>query len=246
MVRNNEKGLTYTLTILTTSISSFLVLLFVFLSLTNSYAQEDNTVTSDELIDFFSPTEEKIENELGQSGTGRTRGMVDIQEGNSDNRKHESTYKYESLNTPQQTSRDTKQQLPQQVLQQIPQSESIKAEPEARKSFQNILFDVNAYTIRESSYNQLDEIGKALKIVMSRHQDFIFVIEGHTDSSGSADHNKKLSKQRAQMVRDFLVFKYGLDNGRIMAEGYGENKPVASNDNQYGRSMNRRVEIVKR
>ena len=241
MVRNIEKRKTYILAILTT------YMFFISLSLTNSYAQEDNTVSSDELIDFFSPSEEKIKDELGQSGTGKTRGVVDIpKKGHSDSQMQESTYKYEPKYIPQQTPQDIQQQIPQQALKQRPQAAKAKTKPEARKSFQNILFDVNAYTIKESSYTQLDEIGKALKIVMSKHQNSSFVIEGHTDSSGSADHNEKLSTLRAQRVRDFLVFKYDLDNRHIMAIGYGENRPVASNDNQYGRRMNRRVEIVRR
>ena len=246
MVRNNEKKPTCILALLTTYISYCLVIFFVSLGLTNSYAQEDNTVTSDELIDFFSPSEEKIKDELGQSGTGKTRGMVDIPKGHSDSQMQKSTYKYEPKYTPQQTPQDKQQQIPQQAVQQIPQTGKVRTKPEARMRFQNILFDVNAYTIKESSYTQLDEIGKALKIVMSKHHNSSFVIEGHTDSSGSAKHNEKLSTRRAQMVRDFLVIKYDLDNKQIIAVGYGENRPVASNDNQDGRSMNRRVEIVRR
>ena len=246
VVHNNQKILTGMHTLLTICISSFLVILFVFSSLTNSYAQEYHTVTTDELIDFFSPSEEKIKHELGQSGSGKTRGIVDIPEGHSKKSRKKSSYRYEPQYIPQQNSPRTNQKKSRKPLQQSPQPESNKTEPEARKSFQNILFDVNSHTIKKSSYKQLDEIGKALKIIMSRHQDFLFVIEGHTDSIGNADYNKTLSKQRAQAVRGFLVSKYGLDKKRIRSVGYGETKPVESNDNKHGRSMNRRVEIVRR
>lgn len=115
-----------------------------------------------------------------------------------------------------------------------------------RKSFQNILFDFNAFTLKESSYSQLNEIGKALKVVMAKDMDSFFIIEGHTDSAGDAEYNEMLSAKRANTVKDFLVSRFGIDRRRIMILGYGENRPIASNETEYGRSKNRRVEIVKR
>jgi outer membrane protein OmpA-like peptidoglycan-associated protein len=239
-----------------------LTILLIFTSIT-CYAQEDNTVTSDELIDFFSPSKQETRQQQHQPPSGR-RGVGGVRQGHSGSPAQEGSYNYEPQYAPQQVPQETQyippqtQQAPQQVpqypsqqavqqpYQQMEQTGAIQVAPEARKSFQNILFDVNAYTIKDSSYRQLDEIGKALTTVMKQYPDAFFVIEGHTDSSGSAAHNERLSTRRAEMVRDFLVFKYGLDNRRIMAVGYGENRPVASNDNQYGRSMNRRVEVVRR
>jgi len=69
------------------------------------------------------------------------------------------------------------------------------------------------------------------------------IIEGYTDSSGSWDYNQELSEQRAMAVRDFFV-STGVDPQRIVARGYGEADPVASNANQAGRRENRRVEII--
>jgi len=69
------------------------------------------------------------------------------------------------------------------------------------------------------------------------------IIEGYTDSSGDETYNQKLSEQRALTVRDFLV-STGIDPQRIMVRGYGEEHPVASNDNEGGRRENRRVEII--
>ena len=68
-------------------------------------------------------------------------------------------------------------------------------------------------------------------------------IEGYTDSTGSAEFNQKLSEQRANAVRDFLM-RQGLDSSAMTAVGYGLNYPVAPNDTAAGRQQNRRVELV--
>jgi outer membrane protein OmpA-like peptidoglycan-associated protein len=69
------------------------------------------------------------------------------------------------------------------------------------------------------------------------------IIEGYTDSSGAQDYNQELSEQRAMAVRDFFV-STGVDPQRIIARGYGEADPVASNATEAGRRENRRVEII--
>jgi len=69
------------------------------------------------------------------------------------------------------------------------------------------------------------------------------VIEGYTDSSGDEAYNQELSERRAETVRDFLI-SAGVDPRRISVHGYGEEHPVASNNNEIGRRENRRVEII--
>lgn len=69
-----------------------------------------------------------------------------------------------------------------------------------------------------------------------------FLIEGHTDDTGSAEHNLTLSRRRAEAVRDYLAAA-GLDNGRFDTQGLGESRPVASNETAAGRRQNRRVEF---
>jgi OOP family OmpA-OmpF porin len=68
------------------------------------------------------------------------------------------------------------------------------------------------------------------------------IAEGHTDSIGSDAYNQKLSEQRAESVRRYLV-NGGIEAGRISTEGFGESRPVASNQTADGRAQNRRVEL---
>ncbi len=70
------------------------------------------------------------------------------------------------------------------------------------------------------------------------------VVEGHTDAKGSRDANMRLSSERANAVRDYLVSQGGLAAARIVAIGHGPSQPVASNDNEEGRALNRRIDII--
>lgn len=87
-----------------------------------------------------------------------------------------------------------------------------------------------------------ENLGSILEI-LARYPEQSVSIEGHTDSSGSDEANLRLSQQRAQSVREALVAQ-GADPNRIVATGFGESQPIASNDNSQGRARNRRVEIV--
>ena len=68
------------------------------------------------------------------------------------------------------------------------------------------------------------------------------IVEGHTDSVGTDAYNQKLSHRRADAVRQYLV-KHGIPANRVTTEGFGESRPVASNDTADGRAQNRRVEL---
>ena len=70
------------------------------------------------------------------------------------------------------------------------------------------------------------------------------MIEGHTDSSGAAAYNQSLSEKRAASVRDYLVNQADVDAARLTSRGYGETRPIATNDTAEGRAQNRRVSAV--
>ena len=82
-----------------------------------------------------------------------------------------------------------------------------------------------------------------LKAGLDLYPDRKITIEGHTDNKGDAKANQKLSLKRAEGVRDFLTAA-GMNGGRLKALGYGEVRPVASNDYERGRAMNRRIDII--
>ncbi len=103
---------------------------------------------------------------------------------------------------------------------------------------EKILFDVNEYTLKTGAQDNLVKIAD----VVRQYPDFNIQVEGHTDSTGTEAYNQTLSERRAQSVADFLVGQ-GLDPTRIYAVGYGEMRPVATNDTAEGRQQNRRVEL---
>lgn len=108
----------------------------------------------------------------------------------------------------------------------------------ARIVLRGVNFAVNSAEIDASSAVVLDVAAEAL-----RSNSAVRVsVEGHTDSTGNAAYNQKLSQRRAASVRDHLV-KAGVDADRLDTAGYGAARPVASNDNPDGRRMNRRVEL---
>ncbi|MET0387227.1 MAG: OmpA family protein, partial [Polyangiales bacterium] len=88
-----------------------------------------------------------------------------------------------------------------------------------------------------------EDVLEAVLSVMNDHPEITKMqVEGHTDSTGAAEHNRKLSKNRAQSVVTWLV-KHGIDTKRLSAAGYGPDKPIDSNDTEEGRRNNRRVEF---
>jgi outer membrane protein OmpA-like peptidoglycan-associated protein len=105
-----------------------------------------------------------------------------------------------------------------------------------------IQFDFDAATLRPDSTPQLDEIAR----LFDENPSLSMLIVGHTDSAGSYDYNLDLSTRRANSVVSALVETYGVDRSLLLPVGVGMAAPVASNDDEAGRALNRRVELVKR
>ncbi|WAS99576.1 OmpA family protein [Nannocystis punicea] len=104
----------------------------------------------------------------------------------------------------------------------------------------SVLFVSGKATLLPSATSRLTQVAEALA---AGDPGSTFVVEGYTDSKGSDAFNERLSEERAQAVRDFLV-EHGVAPERIQARGMGESDPVASNKTAEGRANNRRVEIV--
>ncbi len=102
-----------------------------------------------------------------------------------------------------------------------------------------ILFDVNKATLKPASQQNLAELAG----ILNKYSDTIIVLEGHTDATGSDEHNLELSRLRAQSVSNFLASQQ-VAPSRFTIMGYGEANPAASNDTDAGRQANRRVEVA--
>ncbi|WP_213876969.1 OmpA family protein [Pseudomonas sp. dw_358] len=106
-------------------------------------------------------------------------------------------------------------------------------------TFGDVLFDVNKASLKTSGLNNVSELAQFLQQNPERK----VIVEGYTDSTGSASYNVSLSERRAGSVQAALV-KMGVDPSRIVTQGYGKDFPVADNTSASGRAMNRRVEVT--
>jgi len=103
----------------------------------------------------------------------------------------------------------------------------------------DILFDVNEATLKPDAKVAIAKLAGILLVM----PDLNLRVEGHTDSTGTAEHNQKLSEQRAQSVVAFVT-EQGVEASRLTGVGYGQTRPLADNESAEGRKRNRRVEIV--
>lgn len=105
-----------------------------------------------------------------------------------------------------------------------------------------INFEFDSALIHQDSYPLLDTLAMALKGGLA---DAVIVVCGHTDNIGSDTYNHKLSIRRATSVVDYLVHKHGIQKERLIVKGFGKTMPIANNDTELGRSINRRVEFLR-
>ena len=133
-----------------------------------------------------------------------------------------------------------KAQLREQLRQQL--NTILETRETARGLIVNmsdVLFDTGKYTLKPGAREKLAKIGG----IVLAHPGLKLQVEGHTDSVGSDEFNQRLSEERADSVRSYLVSQ-GVGADAITAVGYGKVKPVADNNTAAGRQQNRRVELV--
>lgn len=125
---------------------------------------------------------------------------------------------------------------------QIIEKEKVVVTQEDRKvvdeAIKDLQFDINKSTIRPESYTSLDRVAELLV-----NKNFSLKLAGNTDNTGNFNSNMRLSKERAEAVKQYLVSK-GANPSRIEAVGYGSTQPIATNDTPEGRQQNRRVEFT--
>lgn len=103
-----------------------------------------------------------------------------------------------------------------------------------------VYFDSGKAILRPESFGRLDSVVE----YMTHKKSARIEISGHTDNVGNPKKNKALSQKRVQACRDYLISK-GIDGSRIEANGYGDERPIASNDSEVGRQQNRRIEATE-
>jgi OOP family OmpA-OmpF porin len=104
----------------------------------------------------------------------------------------------------------------------------------------NVEFDYDKSDVKDKYNGEIKKVADFMK----EFPKTTAVIAGNTDSTGSNDYNQKLSERRANSVRKYLINKFGIEASRLSAIGYGETKPIATNDTDEGRQRNRRVDAV--
>ncbi|WP_338768033.1 OmpA family protein [Bernardetia sp. ABR2-2B] len=114
----------------------------------------------------------------------------------------------------------------------------VKFQPATAYTLDNVLFETGKASLKNTSFKAIDELASA----MTAKKTMEIEIAGHTDNVGDKDANLKLSQERAEAVRDYLI-KKGIDAKRITAKGYGDTKPVADNSTNAGKQQNRRTEV---
>lgn len=106
-------------------------------------------------------------------------------------------------------------------------------------TFGDVLFATNKAELKSNGLVNINKLAQFLQ----ENPDRKVIVEGYTDSTGSAPYNQSLSERRATSVQVALI-KMGVDPARIVAQGYGKEYPVAENSSVSGRAMNRRVEVT--
>jgi outer membrane protein OmpA-like peptidoglycan-associated protein len=132
------------------------------------------------------------------------------------------------------------QQLRQRLLAQL---NMILATTDSARglivNMSDVLFDFDKATLKPGAREKLAKVSG----ILLAYPGLKLAVEGYTDSIGSDEYNQKLSEKRADSVRDYLVSQ-GVTDGNITAQGFGKANPVATNDTNEGRALNRRVQMV--
>jgi outer membrane protein OmpA-like peptidoglycan-associated protein len=142
----------------------------------------------------------------------------------------------QSARQAQQQAAQIREQLKEQLNKVLETRETARG---LIVNMSDVLFDFNKYTLKPDAREKLAKVSG----ILLAYPNLKLQVEGYTDSIGSDEYNQKLSEQRADSVRDFLV-QQSVPDGNISAEGYGKTHPIADNSTSSGRAENRRVELV--
>ena len=136
----------------------------------------------------------------------------------------------------QQQSEQIRERLKAQLNQVLQTTESARG---LIVNMSDVLFDFNKYTLKSEAREKLAKVSG----ILLAYPNLKLQVEGYTDNIGSDEYNQKLSEQRADGVRDYLISQ-GVQENSITATGYGKSNPIADNSTNSGRAQNRRVQLV--
>ena len=235
---------------------------------------KDNKLTSEDILLASETPLKRIAGSAGvnitfESGFKRSTdeivGKIEDQKMALDKSKVDLNYTKQRLSLFMAENQDLKNQLGQAYVQNSTLSEQIAAQEKTRKLFEQVeslftpdealifrennnlrirltglTFAVGDARINPSYYAFLGKVSKAIQLFSNAD----VMIEGHTDSFGSDATNLKLSIDRANAVKDYLAANSTLEAGKLSAIGYGESRPIATNETEEGRAKNRRIAVV--
>jgi outer membrane protein OmpA-like peptidoglycan-associated protein len=135
-----------------------------------------------------------------------------------------------------QQAEQMRERLKQQLNQVLQTTETARG---LIVNMSDVLFDFNKYSLKPEAREKLAKVSG----ILLAYPGLKMQVEGYTDSIGSDEYNQKLSEQRAEGVKDYLVGQ-SVSDANISATGYGKNDPIADNSSASGRAQNRRVELV--
>ena len=136
------------------------------------------------------------------------------------------------------------QEKPAPVVEETKPEPTVAPEPKPKPveapnyDFRNILFEYDSHVLKTDSYAVLDQISREMR----KDPNATFRINGHASIEGTPEYNMTLSIDRANAVKLYLV-NAGIPGGNLTTSGFGATQPIASNDSEEGRALNRRVEI---
>ena len=189
--------------------------------------------------------EQRARNELEDAEAERSRVLLEARE--RDARQAQSAA-LQAQTLAEQRAGELEQQSEQarqaearaeQLEQELADLEAEQTERGLVLTLSDVLFDTARAELQPGASMAVDRIAQ----FMNEYPERRIIVEGHTDSRGSEEYNRRLSEERADAVRDALLDR-GISSQRIEVRGLGESYPVASNDTSAGQQLNRRVEIV--
>lgn len=135
--------------------------------------------------------------------------------------------------------RDRKIPQTEDLLNSKQEADTVNLVAGAKITLHKVQFNQSSYSMREDAIPQLNQ----LVSWMNKYPDMVIQLEGHTDNQGVAKRNMKLSEDRVNVIKEYLV-NNGIKSKRIKVKAFGQTKPIASNKNPETRKLNRRVEMV--